>query len=155
MYMEVDMYVVDKAMLKVIQVPDDYKECPVCHKWFPSKELETPSDSPCPRRSCSSCYNLPFKEFEALRDEKEEFVRRHFIEIESLKERVSNIKYSLTKDSIRSRFEAILDKLSDDGIYNCQVSLGSDDGPLDYSIDDLLDEIEENAKDYSVGVEKI
>ena len=33
MYMEVDMYVVDKAMLKVIQVPDDYKECPVCHKW--------------------------------------------------------------------------------------------------------------------------
>jgi ribosomal protein L37AE/L43A len=29
--MEVDMYVVDKAMLKVIQVPDDYKECPVCH----------------------------------------------------------------------------------------------------------------------------
>ena len=142
------MYVVDKLNLKIIQVADNYYECPVCHKWL---SVENFSNN---HRNCLTCYNMPIDEMILLKKKNEALITNHTFSIGELTEKIEFIKESYTKDQLHSRFEKILSKLNDKDIYGCQASVGSGYDPVDYSLNDLLDTIEDKIEDYSSSIGK-
>lgn len=50
-FKEKAMYVVDKLNLKIIEVPENYYECSVCHEWLPESEF---MDEGAKGHSCSA-----------------------------------------------------------------------------------------------------
>ena len=148
------MYMVDKLNLKIIEVPENYYECSVCHEWLPESEFIDEGAKGRTRTNCSACYNMGFDEMRALSKKNEDFINKHTCAIADLKDKIEFIDGAYTKAKLRERFEKLLAKLDDKGVYGCQASLGSEYEAVDYSLDDLLYAIESQMVDYSTQIEK-
>ena len=57
-------YRVDAHDLKVVKVPENYRECSVCGHWLPPES----NSEPCRRTNCDACYTAPMEKFNKLRD---------------------------------------------------------------------------------------
>ena len=66
-------YVIDAIELKVIEVPDDYIECSVCHKWMP-KSSYCDEHGVRVRTNCEECYHLKREDLVELQKRNRDFV---------------------------------------------------------------------------------
>ncbi len=119
------MWVVDRKNLKVIEVPDDYRECSICFAWKPLSDFKNEGEEHISRTNCHDCFMLPMAEFTAKRQEAEEY--REFLRktgkmrmvIRSLEVEKSIRKNGVSKDKVREWFEDLLERIPDDAVVDC------------------------------------
>ena len=123
------MWVIDRKNLKVIEVPDNYRECSVCLEWKPREDFMDESKSHVCKTNCSDCHHMLEEEFlkkaqetsdhlDSLRTNGKLRMTMRALELER------NIRRNgVTKDEVRKMFEEILSAIPEDAIVD--TSLGS------------------------------
>lgn len=106
-------YVVDQINLKVIQVPDDYIECTVCHKWHPPEEFSNEDETYQTRTNCRECYNMDYSEMQAKKTETEKVIKKNHYKIAILKHECYAMPFAMTKEEVIKRFMEEMKKIPD------------------------------------------
>lgn len=130
-------YVVDKINLKVIQVPDDYIECSVCHKWMP-KSSYCDEQGIQVRTNCDECYHLGHEIMIA-----EQMKNRVIIaanercgKMHKLNKERAALSESVTKEELVAMFNEVMSKIPA-GAKICMAEYSNDnfDQPIeDYKL---------------------
>lgn len=106
-------YVVDSVNLKVIQVPDDYIECTVCHKWCPPEDFHNEGETCQTRTNCSECYFMDHSKMLAKRAKIEKAIKENRYKIAVLKHECNAMPFAMTKEEVIKRFMEEMEKIPD------------------------------------------
>ena len=122
-------YVVDKINLKVIQVPDDYIECAVCHKWCPPEEFHNEGETYQTRGSCHECYFMPYAEMQVKMADIEDAIKENHYKIAKLWHECHAMPFAMSKEEVIKRFMEEMEKIPDGALV---VSVRNDSDDFDY-----------------------
>ena len=125
-------YVVDSVNLKVIQVPDDYIECAVCHKWCPPEEFHNEGETYQTRTNCRECYNMDYSEMQAKKVEIEKAIKENYYKIAKLKHECHAMSLAMPKEEVIKRFMEEMEKIPDGALV---VSVRNDIDDFDHLCD--------------------
>lgn len=129
-------HVIDAINLKVIQVPDDYIECDVCHKWMP-KSSYCDEQGVQIRTNCDKCYNMKYDEFVELRRKNRDFISAnwHSGKMHKLDRERAALSNSVTKEELVARFNEAMSKIPD-GAKVCMAEYSTDN--FDRPVEDYM-----------------
>ena len=116
-------YVVDQINLKVVQVPDDYLECTVCHKWCPSTDFRNEGEEYQTRTNCRECYNMNHSEMQAKKAETENTIKENRFKIATLEHERHAMASAMPKEEVIKRFMEEMAKIPDGALV---VSIRND-----------------------------
>ena len=105
-------YVVDKINLKVIQIPDDYIECSVCHKWMP-KSSYCDEHGVQVKMECYECDHLKHEDLVELEKKNRNFISasRHSGKMHKLDRERAALSNSVTKEELVAMFNEAMSKI--------------------------------------------
>ena len=101
---------------EIIDVPDNYIRCSVCGKYEPIESFIKEGDTFQSRTNCITCYSLPFKDMQELK----ESVKALYNTLEykrlsrDLSEHLYLLNNSYSKDEVISNLLAQIDKIKKD-----------------------------------------
>ena len=127
-------HVIDAINLKVIQVPNDYIECSVCHKWMP-KSSYCDEHGIQTRTNCDECYHLKHEELVELQRKNRDFISANWRsgKMRSLDRERAALSNSVTKEELVAMFNEAMSKIPD-GAKICMAEYENDnfDQPVEY-----------------------
>lgn len=107
-------YVIDEFNLKVIEVPDDYIKCIVCHKWMPKSSYLDEHDGRM-RSTCKNCYPLKFEDMVELQKRNRDSISANLRsgKMNKLSRELGALRNSMTKEEYIARFNEAMAKIPD------------------------------------------
>lgn len=129
-------YVIDAISLKVIEVPDDYIECSVCHKWMP-KVSYCDKHGVQVRTNCEECYHLKHEELVELQKKNRDFINANWRsgKMHKLDKERSALRESITKEELVAMFNEAMSKIPD-GAKICAAEYTNDN--FDQPVEDYM-----------------
>ena len=125
-------YVVDQINLKVIQVPNDYIECSVCHKWCPPEEFHNENETYQTRTNCRECYNMNRLEMQTKMTEIKKAIDENHCKISILEHECNAMPFAMSKEEVIKRFMEEMEKIPDGALM---VSVRNDIDDFDHLCD--------------------
>jgi len=129
-------YVIDAIALKVIEVPDDYIECSVCHKWMPKASYcdETGVQV---RTNCEECYHLKPEDMAELEKKNRNFISSNWRsgKMDKLDLECRALRESITKEELVAMFNEAMAKIPD-GAKICAAEYTNDN--FDQPVEDYI-----------------
>lgn len=142
-------YVIDAVALKVIEVPDDYIECSVCHKWMP-KTSYCDERGIQVRTNCEECYHLKHENLVELQKKYHDFININWRngKMDKLDMECRALRNSITKEELVAMFDEAMAKIPDGArICKAEYSYDNFDQPVeDYILPYLDPTLEFNGK---------
>jgi len=120
-------YVIDAIALKVVEVPDDYVECSVCHKWLP-KSSYCDEHGVLARTNCEECCRMEHEELVELEKKTRDFISANWRsgKMDRLDMECRALRESITKEELVSMFNEAMAKIPD-GAKVCAADYTNDD----------------------------
>lgn len=130
-------YVVDEIDLRVIEVPNDYIKCSVCHKWMP-KSSYCNEHGVQVRTNCEECYQLKPENMVEIQKKNRELVSANYRSgrVYKLNQECGALRNAITKEEFIDRFNEAMSKIPN-GAKVCMVEYDTDN--FGQSIEDYME----------------
>ena len=129
-------HVIDAINLKVVEVPNEYIECSVCHKWMP-KSSYCDEHGVQTRTNCDECYNMKHKDLVELQRKNREFISANWRcgKMHNLDRERAALSNSVTKEEFVTMFNEAMTKIPA-GAKVCMVEYSNDN--FDQPVEDYM-----------------